>query len=903
MRLLLPLLICLFCNNLCTQNCLPNGITLRDQASLDRFYDRYPTCKEILGYVRIEGDDIVDLSALSKVTSMQSLSIGTKNLSDLSGLENLKKIEDYLSIRGTYDLTSLNGLDSLREIGDRLYIQNNEDLLDIRGLSNLSHIGGDLDIRDNLSLKSLNGLEKIEIIHKRVSLSRNYKLENLSGLDNLSSINKRLDIGGHPELKSLEGLNNLKSIGRYLDIRENPKLINLKGLDDLQVIGEEIKLTDNLGLINYEGLEKLHSVGGAIKKNRCPSLSSLKGMDNLVSVGELSIGGSLLTTIDGLEKLRIVSGNFSIVNSNLQELNGFPNLKKVGGILSIDRNDDLKRINGFQNLDTISGGITIHGNESLNDIRFLNNVYLEDISRFWVSWNPNLQECNLDNFCNLFTKNNINPTIKENGTKCSSIEAVLEDCGNIGNIAYNIFYDQNQDGIKNMNEVNLLNQRLSLNPWERDFFTLSLDTSKYYIPYGDYTATLVEHSIWKTTTPNERDFSVIEKNNSAYIEFPVFPSEIFSDLEISVINPQLLRCGDTATFKVQIRNEGTQFETGTAWLQIDERLPDFSSNADTISTDWQNNIGWHFENLPPSQTIEKEVQIYIPIPPELLPGEILNFLGYFKPIIQDGEPVTPDFAFPSDLVFRCSYDPNDKQVSPFRQMDDPETGDVLNFTLFEEDLTYQIRFQNTGNDTAFNVVIRDTLDFNLNANSLKILSTSHPELLDVAVKEDRFLEFKFIDIHLPDSTTNLDGSNGFVTFKIEAKENLDERTPIQNTASIYFDKNPPIVTNTIESVMVSEFPEMPSPDPNNSLPLLIYPIPTGEVINIKPKERGTNISDAQITIYSLTGKLLFSEKLGADQQIHLPKGLSRTNSGSETGMLILKIETQEGVAVKRIMKL
>lgn len=50
----------------------------------------------------------------------------------------------------------------------------------------------------------------------------------------------------------------------------------------------------------------------------------------------------------------------------------------------------------------------------------------------------------------------------------------------------------------------------------------------------------------------------------------------------------------------------------------------------------------------------------------------------------------------------ASFDPNDKTVVPAGVDND-------HFILAEDELEYKIRFQNTGNDTAFIVVIRDTL--------------------------------------------------------------------------------------------------------------------------------------------------------------------------------------------------
>jgi len=50
-----------------------------------------------------------------------------------------------------------------------------------------------------------------------------------------------------------------------------------------------------------------------------------------------------------------------------------------------------------------------------------------------------------------------------------------------------------------------------------------------------------------------------------------------------------------------------------------------------------------------------------------------------------------------------SFDPNDKQATP-------KGYSASNYILNETPLEYKIRFQNTGTDTAYNVIIRDTLD-------------------------------------------------------------------------------------------------------------------------------------------------------------------------------------------------
>ena len=135
-----------------------------------------------------------------------------------------------------------------------------------------------------------------------------------------------------------------------------------------------------------------------------------------------------------------------------------------------------------------------------------------------------------------------------------------------------------------------------------------------------------------------------------------------------------------------------------------------------------------------------------------------------------------------------SYDPNDKQASPVGFGDDhliePDT-----------DIEYLIRFQNTGTDTAFKVVIVDVLPAELDLATLRPGASSHA--YEYSVSPEGWPIFTFNNIMLPDSNVNEAASHGFVRFKISQKEGNGHGTHIENMALIYFDFNSPIQTNTV----------------------------------------------------------------------------------------------------------
>ncbi len=142
-----------------------------------------------------------------------------------------------------------------------------------------------------------------------------------------------------------------------------------------------------------------------------------------------------------------------------------------------------------------------------------------------------------------------------------------------------------------------------------------------------------------------------------------------------------------------------------------------------------------------------------------------------------------------------AYDPNDKLAVTSLGSN--------NAWLIDEDewIDYTIRFQNTGTDTAFTVVITDTLPANLDPGTIVMGAASHPfswELRDAGV-----LRFAFSNILLPDSNVNEPLSHGFVGFRIRPRLPLLPGTAIENIANIYFDFNPPVITEP--SVLVAEF--------------------------------------------------------------------------------------------------
>lgn len=135
-----------------------------------------------------------------------------------------------------------------------------------------------------------------------------------------------------------------------------------------------------------------------------------------------------------------------------------------------------------------------------------------------------------------------------------------------------------------------------------------------------------------------------------------------------------------------------------------------------------------------------------------------------------------------------SFDPNAKSVIP------EGFGFPHYVPITQEEFRFTIEFQNTGTDTAINILILDTLSSYFDPVTIQPGASSHPYTWELLA--NGILKFHFYSINLPDSSTNEPRSHGFVTYKINARHGLSVGTNIKNSAHIYFDFNPPIATNT-----------------------------------------------------------------------------------------------------------
>jgi len=243
------------------------------------------------------------------------------------------------------------------------------------------------------------------------------------------------------------------------------------------------------------------------------------------------------------------------------------------------------------------------------------------------------------------------------------------------------------------------------------------------------------------------------------------------------------------------------------------------------------------------------------------PGSSLPILSFEGCVPNPGLPFSTGFVnqFPQNdalpfLEIDCrqnigAYDPNDKQAFPIGY-------GAQHLIEANTDIEYFIRFQNTGTDTAFTVVVQDTLSEWLDPASIQPGVGSHP--YEFNLSKDGVIAFTFNNIMLPDSNVNQVASNGFVKFRIAQRKDNPIGTRIENSAAIFFDFNAPVITNTVFHTIGEDLIDIILDTENPELPLAnqikVYPNPFQE--SARFELGGLNINNAQFELYSSSGQLI-----------------------------------------------
>jgi hypothetical protein len=215
-----------------------------------------------------------------------------------------------------------------------------------------------------------------------------------------------------------------------------------------------------------------------------------------------------------------------------------------------------------------------------------------------------------------------------------------------------------------------------------------------------------------------------------------------------------------------------------------------------------------------------------------------------------------------------SYDPNDKSAQPVGYGSQHYIDQNIA-------IDYKVRFQNTGTDTAFNIVIIDTLSNYFNVFSLEMGASSHN--YNWTVENGNVIKVSFPNIMLVDSNANEALSHGFFRYRISQKLNNPLGSLIENQAAIYFDYNPPIFTNTTFHTIGENFVPLILTIEDlyeEHINVTAFPNPFDYSTTIKVE--GKEYNELELSVFDVSGRVMTEKKISSSNQIQLSKGNLQT---------------------------
>ncbi len=906
----------------------------------------------------------VQMTNMTQVKSFGSLEVIGNEMQFLTGPPELEEIKGNFILSENTQLRFLLGFEMLKTIGLDLVIENNPSIDDFRGLSELSELGGQFIFNQNAAAQRLPPVNKLSQLNNGVVIKDNQLLYNIENLVNVTTFTGDVVIENNDWLQDVRGIGRINQADNII-IKDNGRLRTMNSFHVIERINNDFILENNeLGAIHNPN--KLTYIGGDLIIKDHPNMIRIDSLTSLSHVrGNIQIQNNPLVDYIALPGLDSIGGDLIIKNhAALTNTRGWSNLKKIGGDLIFEDTKEVRRWRGFEALEEVGGNlilrkhelmialsaleglqtvqdtILIEENPRLRDLLALDNMSAGSISKLILLDNDELDVCNTKAVCEYVERNiddyqSLRFDIQRNAMGCSSFPEIYVSCDPDRCLPYGDNFRTQGDvdafaatnpGCKDVfgpfNIDGLQQDITDLSPFQsietiREGFTIrntllqnlsgleSLREVKFGMDImGNPDLEVV------TGVENLKKVGALDiRQNSILLDFFGFSGldTVTNTLNISG-HESVLSC--TGFDNLQYIGEDLKISDNWEITDLDgfENL-DYIGRAlllensifQTISgLNALNHVGEitffntdqleDFGSLAQLKRIEGSLNINVGM--SFMPINLFTDLEYVGEsiFIGDNFETMEINGFDNLREVAGSVDIQEHiflmGMNAFNNLEN--IGGDLIMALNVQELPQIESFQNLktiGNQFRFegNFTV-ENLNFLSNLESVgKIylanndgLTTLEPfSNIDHTQLNDLFLSENFgLSICNVEPICSYIADDGAATIGQNAMGCMDED-----------DLNLACLVNT-QNI-------------DNQIDVTLFPNPTEGVITLSRSEFGTqsgnNLAKAKITIISLTGKVLLSENLGANHQIHLPKGM--------TGMLILKVETEEGVAMKRIIKI
>jgi uncharacterized repeat protein (TIGR01451 family) len=460
-----------------------------------------------------------------------------------------------------------------------------------------------------------------------------------------------------------------------------------------------------------------------------------------------------------------------------------------------------------------------------------------------------------------------------NGIKIGSVKrddqiVIVNGITNPDIVEGTVFVDMNNNGIQDAGDFGLAGQMITVSP--SNIVSTSDSTGHYHIEVipGTYTLSISNPPQWYTAAPSSYTipFAALGQFSTGN-DFALSSSVNITDLSVSIANSHLVRPGHQTTFTIHVTNEGTNATGGTLTFHHDLNY-NYISSTPVYDTYTIPDMAWNLPTLNPFQSITYIVTMEADS--TLTIGDTLLYSATVATSVTDND--MSDNTWNGNQLVVLSIDPNYISVSP----DGP-----VNTTFVSQGgwLYYTINFQNTGIAAAINVDVKNGIDFNADVSTMEFVASSHPCIYSVS--GIGLADFNFQNINLPDWNTDEPGSHGYILYRIKTKPTLQPGDYILNAASIYFDANPAITTNTVRTDIISSPTGITTVSLGNAS-IQIFPNPANEIINIVIPEK----KNFKFEVNDLLGKNILQKNISTSAEVNIHK--------LSTGIYIYKFTAVDG---------
>jgi len=337
-------------------------------------------------------------------------------------------------------------------------------------------------------------------------------ITNLNGLSAITSIGGQLWIRDNPILSDISGLSNLTTITGDLNFLNNPILLSLNGFNNLTSVEYVDFFSDTITSLN--GLNSLSHVGGDFHIGSAKLLTDISALSGLTSIGGalIIVGATALENFNGLNNLKIIGRYLTLLNnSSLTSLYGLNNLSQIGEYFEIKNNDALTSLNELDSLISVGSSIEIWNNDTLINLNGLERISSIN-GRIYIY--DNMALANIEGIKNISAAS-ISDLYIINNNNLSTCE-VQSICDYLSNPNGTVEIHSNKTGCNSQQEVEDACLNLGV-----EFLTPELSLGVYPNPFSD-------KIIIETTAKSS--FSILNLNGQLILQKQITePTEIDVD--------------------------------------------------------------------------------------------------------------------------------------------------------------------------------------------------------------------------------------------------------------------------------------------------------------------------------------------------------------------------------------